>query len=136
MGGSHVGAHRNQPHALAFMKGKMPDDVHAELSRILLDGIPKCCNVSASNENDEAFVKYGNHLSCTKAPEKTYKALVKDAKHGFVILFDKRALPFVLNCHVTPQGVVYLDHPHKNPRPIFDSSFQPFPWCTAINDWT
>jgi len=81
-------------------------------------------------------VKYGNHPSCTKAPEKTYKALVKDAKQGFVIPFDQRALPFVLNCHVTPQGVVDLDHPHKNPRPIFDSSFWPFPWCIAINDWT
>ena len=136
MGGSHVGAHRSQLHALAYMKGKIPDDVHAELSRIFLNGIPKCCNVSASNDNYEAFVKYGNHPSCTKAPEKTYKALVKDAKQGFVIPFDQRALPFVLNCHVTPQGVVDLDRPHKNPRPIFDSSFRPFPWCAAINDWT
>ena len=41
IGGSHVGAHRSQPHALAYMKGKIPDDVHAELSRIFLNGIPK-----------------------------------------------------------------------------------------------
>ena len=25
---------------------------------------------------------------------------------------------------------------HKNPRPIFGSSFRPCPWCFAINDWT
>ena len=40
------------------------------------------------------------------------------------------------NCHLTPQGVVDLNTIYKNPRPIFDSSFRPYPWCFAINDWT
>jgi len=128
-GGPHVGAHRSQPEALEYMKGKIPTDIYSELTRILVNGIPKRCNALASNENFEAFYQYGNHPSCALAPEKAYKALVKDAKQGFVIPFDKRANHFVLNCHVTPQGVVDLDHPHKNPRPIFDSTFHPYPWC-------
>jgi hypothetical protein len=37
---------------------------------------------------------------------------------------------------MTPQGLVDLNTPYKNPRPIFDSSFCPHPWCFSINDWT
>ena len=69
-------------------------------------------------------------------PSKAYQALVKDVKRGYVLVFDQRLIPFVLNCHVTPQGIVDLDTPHKNPRPIFDSTFRPHPACFAINDWT
>jgi len=54
-GGPHVGAHRSQPEALEYMKGKIPSDIHSELTRILVNGIPKRCNASASNENFEAF---------------------------------------------------------------------------------
>ena len=42
----------------------------------------------------------------------------------------------MLHCHLTPQGVVDLNTVHKNPRPIFDSTFRPYPWCSAINDRT
>jgi len=90
-----------------------------------VNGIPNLCNASASNENFEAFYQYGNYPSCALAPEKAYKALVKDAKQGFVMPFDKHAIPYFLNCHVTPQGAVDLDHPHKNPIPIFDCTFHP-----------
>jgi hypothetical protein len=62
--------------------------------------------------------------------------MVKDNRKGYTLLFDPRAVLFMLHCHVTPQGVVDLDHIYKNPRPIFDSSFRPHPWCFAINDWT
>jgi len=84
-GGPHVGAHRSQPEALECMKGKIPTDIHSELMRILVNGIPKRCNASASNENFEAFYQHGNHPSCALAPEKAYKALVKDAKQGFLL---------------------------------------------------
>jgi hypothetical protein len=29
-----------------------------------------------------------------------------------------------------------LNKPHKNPRPVFNSSFRPAPWAMAINDFT
>jgi hypothetical protein len=43
---------------------------------------------------------------------------------------------FVPNLHRTPLGVVDLNKLHKNPRPIFDSSFRPTTWDMAINDFT
>jgi hypothetical protein len=43
---------------------------------------------------------------------------------------------FTLNCHVTPNRLIDLDHPYKSPRPVFDTSFRPQPWCSGINDWT
>ena len=49
---------------------------------------------------------------------------------------DPRLVFFILNCHLTPQGIVDLYKRFKKPRPIFDSSFRPEPWCFAINDWT
>ena len=83
-----------------------------------------------------AYWSYGNHATVDFEPEKTCKALVKDNKKGYTLIVDKRIVPLLLNCHLTPQGVVDLNTPYKNPRPIFDSSFRPHPWCMAINDWT
>jgi len=62
--------------------------------------------------------------------------MIKDSRKGFTLLLDQRAILLMLHCHLTPQGVVDLNTPHKSPRPIFDSSFRPEPWCWAINDWT
>ena len=108
-----------------------------DVQRIFESGIPARYNASASEENFTAFYKYGNHSTVTEEPDKTHKAMVKDARKGFTLLFDWRAVLLMLNAHVTPQGVVDLYNPHKNPRPtIFDSSFRPHPWCHAINDWT
>lgn len=45
-------------------------------------------------------------------------------------------IDFIPHLHLTPQGIIDLDHPYKNPRPIFDSSCRPEPWCSVINDWT
>ena len=62
--------------------------------------------------------------------------MVKDNRKGFTLLFNQKAVLLMNHCHLTPQGLVDLDTPYKNPRPIFDSSFRPSPWCFAINDWT
>ena len=62
--------------------------------------------------------------------------MVKDNRKGFTLLFDQRVTALMLHCHLTPQGIVDLLSQFKNPRPIFDSSFRPHPWCFAINDWT
>ena len=137
IGGPHVAAHRDHPAILRLLRNAgLPPTLVNEMERIFVSGIPRRCNASSTEANFQAYLAYGNHATVNEAPEKTYAALVKDNKKGYTILFDKRLIPFLLHCHVTPQGIVDLHTIHKNPRPIFDSSFRPFPWCMAINDWT
>ena len=97
-----------------------------EMERIFVSGIPRRCNASSTEANFQAYLAYGNHATVKEASEKTYAALVKDNRKGYTILFDQRLTQFLLHCHVTPQGIVDLHTIHKNPRPIFDSSFHPF----------
>ena len=137
VGGPHVAAHRDHATILQRLALTNADSsVLSELQRIFTCGIPKWWNVASTEDNFQAFYNYGNHATVIEEPEKTYQALVKDNKKGYTLLFDEALVPFVLNGHVTPQGVVDLNTPYKNPRPIFDSSFRPLPWCYAINDWT
>ena len=136
IGGPHVGAHRD-PHAtLAFIRGIVDADICDELERIWFQGVPKVCNASASEANFQAFRQYGNHSSAAENPEIAHKVVVKESRRGYALTMDPRILFFILNAHLTPQGIVDLDKLFKNPRSIFDSSFRPFPWCFAINDWT
>jgi hypothetical protein len=136
MGGSHVHAHRDIPALMAFLEGKLDPVLFKDVCRIYTSGIPRRCRAVSTEANFQAFFRYGNHASASAAPDKAYQALVKDARRGFVIPFDRRVIPFVLHCHVTPQGMVDMDNPYKKPRPIFDSTFRPDDWCMAINDWT
>lgn len=137
IGGPHVAQHRDHTTILQRLRAsKIPQAVYNHVERIFLHGIPTYCNVSSTERNFQAFYAYGNHATMNEEPEKTLKALIKDNKKGYTLLFDPRLIPFLLNCHVTPQGVVDLNTLHKNPRPIFDSSFRPEIWSMAINDWT
>ena len=137
IGGPHVGAHRDHSTILnSLTAAGLPPDLVATLSRIFHSGIPAYCNADATEANFAAFYHYGNHASVDEDKTKTYQAMVKDNKRGFTLLFDPRLVLFLLHCHVTPQGLIDLLSLYKNPRPIFDSSFRPFPWCFAINDWT
>jgi hypothetical protein len=113
MGGPHVHGHRDVPAMLKFFEGKLAPPLVADLRRIFTAGIPRTCASFSSEDNFQAFYNYGNHKSANSAPDKALKALVKDARRGFVIPFDKRVIPFVLNCHVTPQGVRVRDKGSK-----------------------
>jgi hypothetical protein len=136
IGGTHIGAHRDPEKILQYLQGKINAATYKHLARIYRQGVPGYCNAEASEENFQAFLRYGNHASATEDSEKTLKALLKDFKNSYCLLFDKRLVHFTLNCHLTPQGLIGLENPMKKPRPIFDSSFRPYPWCHAINDWT
>ena len=137
IGGPHVNAHLDVPQIKADMaKYSLDPRVQQDVTRILETGIPQKCNATSTERNFEAFYRYGNHTTVLEEPAKTYKAMVKDNKRGYTLLLDQRAVLLLLHCHLTPQGVVDLNTPYKNPRPIFDSSFRPFVWCNAINDWT
>ena len=137
IGGPHVGAYRDHPRILSVLrKYGVPTSTIDVLERVFVDGIPAYCNADSTEDNFQAYYQYGNHSTVEDDPEKTYKALLKDYRKGYTLLFDPRAVLFMNHCHLTPQGVVDLNTPYKNPRPIFDSSFRPQPWCFAINDWT
>ena len=137
IGGPHVAAHRDHPRILATLKEYgVPQGTIETLRRVFLDGIPAFCNADSTEDNFLAYYRYGNHSTVEEEPEKTFQALLKDYRKGYTLLFDPRAVLFMIHCHLTPQGVVDLNTPYKNPRPIFDSSFRPYPWCHAINDWT
>lgn len=137
IGGPHVAAHRDHPSILKRLRSaSTPKPVLKNLERIFTSGIPNRCNASSTEANFQAYSDYGNHSTVEEEPEKTMQTVIKDNKRGYTLLFDRRAIRFVEHCHLTPQGVVDLDTPYKNPRPIFDSSFRPLPWCHAINDWT
>jgi hypothetical protein len=136
MGGTHVGAHRDTDAILAYLQDKIRPDTLNDLTRIYRQGIPARCNAEATERNFQAFYRYGNHSTVHAEPEKTLAALTKDYNRGYVIVVDPRVIPFILNCHVTPIGVIDTDKPYKSPRLIFDSTFRPEPWCFATNDWT
>jgi hypothetical protein len=136
IGGPHVAAHRDTDAILANLRRRhVTPSVIAHLERIFRDGIPAYCNATSTEANYQAFSKYGNHKTVLEDPKKAYKALLKDFKKDYILLYDRRLVPYLLHSHVTPQGIVDLDTPFKNPRPVFDSSFRPQPWCFAINDW-
>lgn len=136
IGGPHVGAHRDVPKILKYLTGKVDAVTLVNITRILQSGIPSACNAESSEANFQAYLRYGNHSTVDEEPDKTYKALVKDSKRGYCLVFDPRTVHFALNCHVTPNGIIDLNKRFKNPRPIFDSSFRPHNWCSGINDWT
>ncbi len=136
MGGPHRAWHRDVPAIIDNLRGKVDVAVVDELECIFTYGIPRFCQATSTEANFQAYLNYGNHTSYSTAPEKSLAALAKDHRKGYVICFDQRIIPFVLNCHVTPQGLVDIDTPYKNPRSIFDSSHRVFSWCMAINDWT
>jgi len=137
VGGPHVAEQWDHPTTMDRLRMASVDDrLYCDLHRIFYDGIPALCQAEATEENFLACYRYGNHSTVDEDPEKTCKAMVKDSRKGFTLLLDQHGILLMLHCHLTPQGVVDLNTPHKSPRPIFDSSFWPEPWCWAINDWT
>ena len=82
-----------------------------------------------------AYLRYGNHHSCEEHADKFKKVMVKDSKRGNTILVDELLLMFIPFLHLTPQAMVDVLNRWKNERPVFDSSFRPFIWSKAFNDW-
>ncbi|KAI2498468.1 hypothetical protein MHU86_16052 [Fragilaria crotonensis] len=113
-----------------------PFDIHSDLSRILLLGAPSECKASATEENFQAFLNYGNHDSVTNNQEVYASTIVKQSKRGLTLIMDPRLVHFALNAHLSPQGLVDVIHHRRKPRPLSDSSFRPWPGAMAINDWT
>lgn len=136
LGGLHVSEYRNTSALLGFLRDKVDPNTHRELTRIWTQGIPKYCNAENSERNFQEYYRYGNHSTVDVDPKKLLKTLTKDFSMDHVLIFDERLVPYLLNCHVTPQGMVNIDSPGKKPRCVFDSTFRPTLWAMAINDHT
>jgi hypothetical protein len=135
LGGTHTGEHRDHEAILTLLEeGGVDADVCLDLRRIYLSGSPSFLNAESSEENFRAYLRYGNHKTIDEDPQKTMKALSKDVKRGYNIVLHPLLTFLIPHLHRTPVGMVDLAKIFKNPRPIFDSSFRPFPWCFAIND--
>ena len=136
IGGPHVNAHLDIPSILEKLRLIVDPDIHADVSRILLLGAPAECKAFASEENFQAFLKYGNHDSVTNNQDVYASTIVKQSKRGLTLIMDPKLIHFALNAHLSPQGLVDVLHPRRKPRPLSDSSFRPWPGAMAINDWT
>ena len=137
IGGPHVAAHRNTAAILAALTPSVDPPILADVRRIFTTGVPNYINAHSSEENFQAFRRFGNHRSIDAIPVNDVRqTLVKSFKRGYVLVMHPDLIDFIPHMHLTPQGIIDLDHPYKNPRPIFDSSCRPEPWCSAINDWT
>lgn len=133
IGGQHTGAHRDNPSIFAELRRAAIDpEAIATLERVFTKGAPTICNASFSRENFHAYLAYGNHASIYEDPRATQRAFSKDLRKGYSLASDPRMIYYVPHLHLTPQGMVFA--PNKKPRPVFDSTFHPAPWCMAIND--
>ena len=136
IGGPHVHQHINTPEVLEKLKNVLTDDVFNDVRRILTTGAPAHCNAQATQENFDAYLKYGNHKSARENPNVFESTIVKQSKRGLTLIMDPTLVHFTLNTHLTPQGLVDVLHHRRKPRPVSDSSFRPWSGANAINDWT
>ncbi|KAG7354495.1 hypothetical protein IV203_003851 [Nitzschia inconspicua] len=136
LGGPHLGATRDVDKILQTLQPSVDPEILQELHRVFVYGAPRYCQGSSTEDNFLAVLRYGNHASANSHPDELRKVFVKDLRRGFAIAIDKRLLPFIPDLHVTPLGIVDIENPWKQSRPVFDSSFHPLPDSMAINDWT
>ena len=61
--------------------------------------------------------------------------MVKDNRRGNIFAVDPELLDFIPHLHLTLQGLVDVDNKWKADRPVFNSSYQPDPTSTSINNW-
>jgi hypothetical protein len=135
IGGPHVAAHRDVAQILATIKDSVDPAIQRQVHRLFTVGAPTWFNGHSSAKNFREFHKHGNHTSADKHPKELMDVFVKDAKCGFNLVFDLALLPFIWFLHLTPTGLVDLYNQWKSNRPVFDSSFHPYPSAFAINDW-
>ena len=136
IGGPHVNAHLDAKAILEKVRLIVDPDLYADLHRILTLGAPALCQAEATEENFQAYYKYGNHESVTNNQDVYEATIVKQSKRGLTLIMDPNLIHFALNAHLSPQGLVDVLHARRKPRPLSDSSFRPWPGAMAINDWT
>jgi hypothetical protein len=136
IGGPHTAEHRDNDTLFARLKETCCNEDYQQLVRIFTKGSPTYVNAECKQDNYNAYRNYGNHSSVNDNPAMVRKTLLKQVARGCSLMLDPDLTDFLENMKQTPQGILCLDHPYKNPRVICDSSYRPEDWCEAINDWT
>ena len=134
VGGMHTSAHLDADNMATKLDGIVPPHILHQFISTLKRGAPNQCTAESSPENQQAFFEYGNHRSVVENHDLMLKTVTKEAKKGYVLVFPVSVLDFIIHAHRTPQGIVDIDHSYRKPRPVFDSTHRPAPWCRAIND--
>ena len=132
IGGSHVNQLIDPSSILAKLKPILADDVFEDVERILTKGVPALCNAKATQENFEAYLKYGNHKSVKENPKVSESTtVIKQSKRGLTLMMNLALVHFTLNTHLIPQGLVDILHHRRKPKTSLRWSE-----AYAINDWT
>lgn len=87
-----------------------------------------------TKENFQKFKVYGNHKSAEANIKKYEATMVKDNQRDNIYVVDLELLDFIHHMHLTPKGLVDVDNKWKSDRLVFDSSFEPDPTSTSINN--
>lgn len=135
IGGPHIGAHRNLDEIRRRLQAGVEPALLDQVIHQFEYGAPQQVHGYSSNENFQQYRHYGNHSSCDIHKEKFKQVMLKDSRRGNTLLLDSKLLMFIPHLHLTPQGLVDVENKWKSDRPVFDSTFRPQIWCTAINDW-
>ena len=131
IGQEHVGAHRDPDVILPRVKHLIPPDMYIHLKRILQFGCPAMFNAHGEREQFLAYRDYGNHPSVSRELEAFRKTMNKEDKREHVLTFPAFLLDFIPDLWLTPQGMVCL--PNKNPRVVFNASFQLYAHIQVYN---
>ena len=124
VGNELVGQHRDPNVIIPRLQGIVPDKDLQDLRRILTVGVPTSFVGTGTYSEFKRYQRYGNHVSLDRKQNLDFamKTLNKEDKRQHVLTFPRWISDFVPNLRLTPGG--YIDKPGKNPRLIFDSTFQ------------
>ena len=136
VGGVHTYADINVPTILANLKPILTPDIWNDLERVYTKGCPSQANIQDTENNYQAYRKFGNHKPAEENAPILKKALVKTSKRSLMLMADDQMADFCPNVKFSPLSVVDVDHRYRKPRPITDCTARPEPWCDAVNDWT
>jgi hypothetical protein len=124
IGGQHTAAHRNVRKIIAELRrARIEEQLVNDLERIFTYGVTGICNAHSSEENFRAYLKYGNHKTVYDNIAQNTSTIMKEIRKGFALMADAELVWFLTNLHLTPTGLVGLNHLYNSPRFIFDSSF-------------
>jgi hypothetical protein len=116
MGGPHTAAHRDPDALLAALRPSVDPTVLSDLECILGNGTPAYINAHSTEKNFQAYRTFGNHCTVSDIPEEEVRnTLAKSFIRGYVLVMNEKLLDYIPHMHLTPQGIIDLDHPYKNP---------------------
>ena len=104
-----------------------------QLERNVTVGAPERLVYDASTAHRKAFFDAGNHKSALIHSSLVEECINKDEKNNHSVALPMWISRFAPHVHVSPLAV--LIKPAKDPRLLFDASFQPAPQFPSLNQF-